>query len=123
MGRAREKVKAGLAVYSVARNANECRCNPTMANLPWCNDDYTRQFIVISTIFRPFDVLMTYLCSTFAFQGIIIGTVFLKVADNTAAFFSRSGVLYLFVIYFPLLSSGAHVYPKCPPLLCFDGHV
>lgn len=41
--------------------------------------------------------------SAFAFQGVIIGTVYLKSAETTAAFFSRSGVLFLFVQLFSFL--------------------
>lgn len=51
------------------------------------------------TKFPAFSGLTDYFCRAFSFQGIIIGTVFLKVSDNTAAFYSRSGVIYLFVFY------------------------
>lgn len=33
--------------------------------------------------------------SSFIFQGIIIGTVFLQVPKTTAAYFSRGGILFL----------------------------
>ena len=35
---------------------------------------------------------------SFIFQGIILGTVFLRSADATSAYFSRGGVLFLYVI-------------------------
>lgn len=42
------------------------------------------------------ELLTVSVCiSSFIFQGIIIGTVFLKVPDSTAAYFSRGGILFL----------------------------
>jgi ATP-binding cassette subfamily G (WHITE) protein 2 (SNQ2) len=35
--------------------------------------------------------------SSFVFQGLIIGSVFLKSPEETSAFFSRGGVLFLYV--------------------------
>ena len=37
------------------------------------------------------------ICSVFIIQAIIMGTVFFKVPDSTSAFFSRGGVLFLYV--------------------------
>jgi hypothetical protein len=34
------------------------------------------------------------------FQALIVGSVFLKTPDTTAAFFSRGGVMYLYVCAF-----------------------
>jgi hypothetical protein len=38
--------------------------------------------------------------SSFVFQSLIIGTVFLRVPDATSAYFSRGGALFLYVIVF-----------------------
>lgn len=35
--------------------------------------------------------------SSFIVQAVIIGTVFLRMEENTAAYFSRGGVLFLYV--------------------------
>lgn len=38
--------------------------------------------------------------SSFIFQSLIIGTVFLRIPDSTSAYFSRGGALFLYVIIF-----------------------
>ncbi|KAF9526334.1 pleiotropic drug resistance ABC transporter [Crepidotus variabilis] len=40
----------------------------------------------------------------FAFQGVIIGTVYLKSPDTTAAFFSRSGVIFFALLFAALMA-------------------
>ncbi|RDB27092.1 Brefeldin A resistance protein [Hypsizygus marmoreus] len=45
---------------------------------------------------------------SFVFQGIIVGTVFLKIPEATSAYFSRGGVLF-FALLFAALSSMAEI--------------
>lgn len=40
-------------------------------------------------------MLLIRACSAFILQAIIMGTVFLKLSDSTATYFSRGGVLFL----------------------------
>jgi ATP-binding cassette subfamily G (WHITE) protein 2 (SNQ2) len=40
----------------------------------------------------------------FMIQAIVVGSVFLRIPNTTATFFSRGGVLYLFVVS-PLVST------------------
>jgi len=47
----------------------------------------------------------------FTIQGAVVGTVFLRVPNTTASFFSRGGVLYLFVTS---LGSVSHLLTLCP---------
>ena len=38
-------------------------------------------------------------CRVFVIQAVIIGTVFLRMSDSTAAFFSRGGVIFLWALF------------------------
>ena len=53
----------------------------------------------------------------FVVQGIVVGTVYLRLPDTTTTFFSRSSVLYLFVPSLVLLSPLLTLYPS-PALFC-----
>ena len=56
----------------------------------------------------------------FMIQAIVVGTVFLRIPNTTATFFSRGGVLYLFVLSFvsalPLLTLHPSPVLSCSPL-------
>ncbi len=51
--------------------------------------------------------------SSFAFQGVIIGSVYLKLSTSTDTYFSRGGVLFLYVFPFFLLSIYLHSAARC----------
>jgi hypothetical protein len=39
-----------------------------------------------------------FLCRTFVFQAIILGTTFLKLPESTSAYYSRGGILFLYAL-------------------------
>ncbi|KDR82402.1 hypothetical protein GALMADRAFT_56996 [Galerina marginata CBS 339.88] len=55
-------------------------------------------------IFRGAMLITTINIFGFFFQGIIMGTVFLKAPETTAAFFSRSGVLFFALLFSALMA-------------------
>src|SRR4051812_11962126 len=53
---------------------------------------------LLSVFSTTFGLAFTHLVnSSFVFQGIIMGSVFLKSPETTGAFFSRGGILFLYV--------------------------
>ena len=52
----------------------------------------------------------------FMIQAIVVGTVFLRIPNTTMTFFSRGGVLYLFVLP---LASASSLLTLCPSLALF----
>ena len=53
-----------------------------------------------------------FLCRTFVFQAIILGTTFLKLPESTSAYYSRGGILFLYALICSLTTSNI----DCP---CF----
>jgi ATP-binding cassette, subfamily G (WHITE), member 2, SNQ2 len=62
----------------------------------------------INPLLISFGLIFVASCSSFIIQGIIMGTVFLKIPDSTSAYFSRGGVLF-FALLFSALSSMAEI--------------